>query len=137
MATTGLEIARTRKLMVDAVAIDNITSIQMTLDRATIDITSYDSVDWADIDVALKTWSFTVECFYEEAATEGFNEFWSDLDGGTTVALLYTTEVVGDVTLAGNAKVTSAPLNGSLGEGTKFTITFSGNGAMTKGTVSA
>ena len=135
MATTGILHDDVWYVLVNAAKFTHITSCSLSTDQETIDVTSYDSSKWKDIASGDKSWKVDIEGHYAMDATEGGDEAQVDLVAGTSVTLLVTTQVQGDTTYSGSAKVTSVNFSGSKGSSTKVSVSFMGTGALTPGTV--
>ena len=135
MASAGIIVDDSLYLLVGGTKFTHITSNSLTLGAETLDITSYDSAGWKDLDVGDKTWSMTVEAYYAMDAAEGGDDAIDDMIAGTSVTVLLSTAVSGDTTFTGSAYPTDVSINGSKGSGTTVSVTFSGTGALTKGTV--
>lgn len=137
MATTGILVHDDLYVLVNSAKFDHLTSLTFTVNQETIDITSMDSNGWRDLAVADKNWSLSLEAFYAMDATEGADESYDDLVAGTSTTILISSEVTGDTTYTGSAKVTSWAINPSKGSGVTVSISFEGTGAITKSTVGA
>lgn len=137
MATTGIVLGRNWLLLHNAAQIDHLTNVSLTTGSETIDLTSYDSSGWKDIAIGDQDWSVSADFHVAYDATEGFDEIMADKIAATAVTLLLSTEVSGDTTLTGSAYVTAANITGDLGSTKKCSVTWSGNGALTQGTVGA
>ena len=135
MATTGILIDDDFYLLVNATKFTHITACTLSIGQETIDITSYDSSQWKDLDVADKNWFMTVEAFYAMDAAEGGDEAADDIIAGTSHTVLLSTEVVGDTTYTGTAWPTSLEINSSKGSPCTISATYEGTGAITKGVV--
>lgn len=135
MATAGILVHDDLYLLVNAAKFDHLVSVTFTVNQETIDITSMDSSGWKDITVADKDWSVDIEAHYAMDATEGGDEGYDDLAAGTSVTLLISSEVSGDTTYTGSAKVTSWSINPTKGDSVKVSMSYQGTGAITKGTV--
>lgn len=137
MATTGIIPGRLWDLLHNAAVIDHLMSVSLTIGTDTYDITSYDSSNWKDIQTGDNNWSVSADFLVAYDATEGFDEIVADQIARNAVTLLLSTEETGDTTLSGSAYVTSANYTGDLGSGKKASVTWTGNGALTQGTVGA
>lgn len=135
MPTTGIIFHDLLYVLVNSTKFDHITSLNLTVNRETIDITTFDSSDWRDLEVGTKSWSGSITALYAMDATEGADEAFDDLGTGSNVTILFSTEVTGDTTFTGSAKITSWDYNPSLNSAVEVNISFEGNGALTKGTV--
>lgn len=82
--------------------------------------------------VAIKSWSGTVTCFWDEENTS----YQSGFSPGSNVALVLAPEGVdsGDTRWTGNALVTEITRNVQRGAITEVTFNFIGNGALTSAT---
>lgn len=137
MATTGILVHDDLYVLINGTKFNHITSLTLTLNQETIDITSMDSSGWRDLDVADKNWSLSIEAFYAMDATEGADEAADDLIAGTSHTILLTTESTGDTTYSGNAYPTSIAINPQKGNGVTVSISYEGTGTLTKSTVGA
>lgn len=135
MATTGILVHDDLYILINGTKFDHLTSVTFTVNQETIDITSMDSSGWKDIAVGDKNWTADIEAHYAMDATEGGDESYDDLAAGTSVTILISSEVSGDTTYTGSAKVTNWSINPSKGSSTTVSISFEGTGAITKGTV--
>lgn len=135
MATTGIIKNREYYVTLNTNKFDHLVSCNLTIGKETIDLTSFDSSGWKEVTGGDKNWSLSLEAHYAMDASENGNQAFDDLDGYTDAAILLTTGVTGDTTFAGNGVPTSWDLAVQQGDTVKISVSYEGNGALTKGTV--
>lgn len=121
---------------IGANAVAEIRSWSIEEQGETADSTSFTNTNgWRTHKHTLKTWSGEVECFWDEADTNGQGA----LTIGSSVTLNVYPEgddVNGDVYYTGTATVTGISRQASVDGMVEASFTFQGNGALTESTVS-
>lgn len=135
MATAGHIPGKLWKLLHETVAIDDLTSVTLNCGRDSYDITSYDSANWSEIAPSTRNWSVDIEFICQYDATEGYDELMDDYLADVSTTELLTTGVTGDTTLSGEGYIMSINKSGSLGDKVTVSVSITGTGALTKGTV--
>ena len=135
MPTTGPILGRNWSLHWNATAIDDLLSVSLSTSMGTVDITSYDSSSFRSILDGIKEWSITATFLKQDDATEGYDEILADWNSSSSGTALLTTGVTGDSTFSGTAYVTSLEVSGELEGIVECSLTLSGSGAPTLGTV--
>lgn len=122
-------------VLVNSTKFTHITSCQLSLNQETIDITSMDSSGWRELNVADKSWSLSIEAFYDDSGAENHQDVYDDLTGGSSHTLLLSTGVTGSVTYGGSGFPTSLEVDSSKGSGVTVSVSYEGTGTLTKSTV--
>lgn len=135
MATTGKFNGTDILVYVDGVAIAHATSHTLNVNMEMIDATTKSSGGWKDVLPGLRDWSIDCEGMIAWDATEGFSEAFADLSARTQVTLKFSTEVTGDDRYTGTAYITSLSASAPLEDVVTYSLSFAGDGALTKETV--
>lgn len=92
------------------------------------------SDSWRTYKTTLKSWSGSLDCFWDETDTTG----QGTLVEGAEVSLVLAPEgaSTGDKIFTGSAIITGVKINASFDGMVESSITFQGNGALTLGTAS-
>jgi predicted secreted protein len=114
--------------------ISNLTNCELTVNRATIDVTTKDSGIWAEHLVGLGDWEMTGEITIDYSATYAADDVFDALIAGTELTVKYGVPGGGNVKYTGTAHYTQQGF--SAGVQDKFTSKFTakGTGAIAKAT---
>jgi len=102
------------------------------------DVTPF-GVTWKLQGSGLKSWSGSLDIFYNEEADEGTEAVWEALDGTTAVELVITPSGIadGNWTFTGNVHIESLSIEASPDGGFQMvSVGLEGTGTLTKGVVS-
>lgn len=136
MPSTGPNRGGLAAIYVDGVKVGYSTNASISIEMGTRDVTTKDSDKYVENLEGLISWSASGDFIFAEDATEGFEELFDDVDNRRTVTFLWSTNVSGDVTLGGNAYVTSLNRTAGIDSDTEtFSASFTGAGTLTKSTV--
>jgi len=135
MATTGKFNGTDILVYVDDVAVAHATSHTLNINAEMIDATTKSSSGWKDVLPGLRDWSVDGEGFVAFDATEGVEESITDLTNRTQVTLKFSTEVTGDSRWTGSAYVSSISINAPLEDVVSYSLSFTGDGALTQETI--
>jgi len=135
MATTGKFNGTDILVYVDGVAVAHATSHTLNISANMIDATTKGSAGWTDVLPGLRDWSIDCEGLVAYDAAEGFDEAFDDLSARTQVVVKFSTEETGDTRYTGNAYVSDLSQSAPLEDVVSMSLTFNGDGALSKETV--
>lgn len=135
MATTGTFNGKLIGVYVDGTLIGCATSGTLRVEADEIDATCKDSDAWGNNLIGRRSWGMDVDALVKLDATEGLEESIDYILNETTVTLKFSTEVTGDTYWTGSAIATSVEANAPNNEVASWSVSFSGQGALTKGTI--
>lgn len=136
MATTGIIYDDIVKVSIGGVAFDHVTDFSLNVSQETIDVTTFDSGREKDFLASDSSWSGSFNALVAYDATEGIEQAFADVTGGSSVAILFSSASAGDPTYGGSCILTSWEKSGSKGSATTLAISFQGTGTITEGTAS-
>ena len=142
MATTGLIngtlIAIYKDVSGTLTKIANATSSDFDLTKDMIDVTNKDSGGYKEYLAGEADWTLTCEGIFEEDAG-GTGISWkdvvTDLLAGTSVTVVMTSNVSGDLKLSGSAFFSNLTLSAPNNDAATFSASIQGTGALTVGTI--
>jgi len=136
MASTGVNRGGLAAIYVADVKVAYSTSATLNIELGVRDITTKDSSTWIDQAEGLASWSMDCDNLFAEDAAEGFSDLFSDLSGRTSVTVMYSSEVTGDLDYSGTAYVTSLSRSSGLDSDSEtYTASFTGTGSLTEAAV--
>jgi len=105
-----------------------------------IDVTSKDSAGWKEFITGEKGYTLSIEGIFEEDGSVGagalsWKDVITDLTAGTSVTIVMTSNVSGDLKLSGAAFFSNLNLSAPNNDKATFTATIQGTGALTVGTI--
>ena len=136
MATTGTFNGKLIGVYVNGTLIGCATSGTLRVEADSIDATCKDSDAWGSSLAGRRSWGMDVDALVKLDATEGMEQSIDYILNDTSVTLKFSTEETGDVYYTGTAIATSVEVNAANNEVTSWSVSFAGQGALTKGTVS-
>jgi predicted secreted protein len=144
MATTGITngtlIAIYKDVSGTLTKIANATSNDFEVTKDMIESTNKDSAGWKEFIVGEGGYTMSVEGMFEEDGSVGASISWkeimTDLLAGTSVTIVMTSNVSGDLKLSGSAFFSNLSLSAPKNDVTTFTASIQGTGALTVGTIS-
>lgn len=106
----------------------------LTVNENMIDSTTKDSAKWAENLDGNRSWSVTADYLYDPAGANGFEELIDLIIAGTNTLSIVCGKVgtAGDISWTGNVRVDTASLTGNDNEAAGGSISFIGNGELTK-----
>jgi len=113
-------------------------SYSLEVNGETIDTSTLDSGEWADVEDGLKSWSASVDGMVERGASSSFGKFISSFTstGSTrTATLALKAKVDGDTYYTGTAILTAISKSGGGAGGQDvetWSASFTGKGALTE-----
>ena len=107
-------------------------SCTLSFKAATMDVTSKDSLLWADFIPTVKDWSVTCDGLVALDSAANADKLGDLLIAGTKVVVKFSTHVIGNLYWYGNAYVASIDINAGMDEPTSYSATFTGDEALTK-----
>lgn len=132
---TGPFNGRQLGVYVDNVLVAYSKSCGLTFKGATMDITTKDSILWADFLTTVKDWGVTCDGLVALDSAANATNLMDLLIAGTLVVVKFATNqggVVGNIYWYGNAYVNSVDLNAGMDEPVSYSATLTGDGALTK-----
>jgi predicted secreted protein len=143
MATTGITngtlIAIYKDVSGTLTKIANATSNDFEITKDMIETTNKDSAGAKEFIAGEYGYTMSVEGMFEEDASVGASISWkeilTDLLAGTSVTIVMTSNVTGDIKLSGAALFSNLSLSAPKNDVTTFTASIQGTGALTVGTV--
>jgi TP901-1 family phage major tail protein len=144
MATTGpvngTLIAIYKDISGTLTKIANATSNSFDITADMIDVTNKDSAGWKEFITGEKGYTMSIEGIFEEDGSVGagalsWKDVITDLTAGTSVTIVMTSNVSGDIKLSGAAFFSNLNLSAPNNDKATFTATIQGTGALTVGTI--
>jgi len=123
---------RTLGVYLDNVLIAYSKSCSLSFKAATMDITSKDSLLWADFLPTVKDWSITCDGLVALSSAANAANLIDELIAGTSVVLKFSVHEIGNLYWYGDAFVVSVDLNAGMDEPVSFSASFTGDGELTK-----
>ncbi len=135
-------------ISVDGVVLMNLTSVDISQEMATRDVTTKTSAGNKEVLEGMMSWSGSASGFFANEDGTGHKKLLAVLQARAAVALLYTeynatgTQVISTTNLdaydatnyTGNIFVTSISRTDGLEDSATFEVSFEGTGALTAGT---
>lgn len=143
MASTGITngtlIAIYKDVSGTLTKIANATSNDFTITKDMIETTNKDSAGAKEFIAGEYGYTMSVEGMFEEDASVGallsWKEIMTDLMAGSTVTVVMTSNVSGDLKLSGSALFSDLKLTAPHNAVSTFTASIQGTGALTVGTI--
>ena len=143
MATTGITngtlIAIYKDISGTLTKIANATSNDFTITKDMIETTNKDSAGAKEYIAGEYGYTMSVEGMFEEDGSVGalisWKEIITDLLAGTSVTIVMTSNVTGDLKLSGSAFFNDLNLTAPQNDVATFTASIQGTGALTVGTI--
>jgi predicted secreted protein len=143
MASTGITngtlIAIYKDISGTLTKIANATSNDFSITKDMIETTNKDSAGAKEYIAGEYGYTMSVEGMFEEDASVGAGISWkeiiTDLLAGTSVTIVMTSNVSGDLTLTGSAFFNELNLTAPQNDVATFTASIQGTGALTVGTI--
>jgi predicted secreted protein len=143
MATTGITngtlIAIYKDISGTLTKIANATSNDFSITKDMIETTNKDSAGAKEYIAGEYGYTMSVEGMFEEDASVGAGISWkeiiTDLLAGTSVTIVMTSNVSGDLKLSGSAFFNDLNLTAPQNDVATFTASIQGTGALTVGTI--
>ena len=143
MASTGITngtlIAIYKDVSGTLTKIANATSNDFSITKDMIETTNKDSAGAKEYIAGEYGYTMSVEGMFEEDASVGAGISWkeiiTDLLAGTSVTIVMTSNVSGDLKLSGSAFFNELNLTAPQNDVATFTASIQGTGALTVGTI--
>jgi len=143
MASTGITngtlIAIYKDVSGTLTKIANATSNDFSITKDMIETTNKDSAGAKEYIAGEYGYTMSVEGMFEEDASVGASISWkeilTDLIAGTSVTIVMTSNVSGDIKLSGAAFFSDLNLTAPRNDVATFTASIQGTGALTVGTI--
>ena len=143
MASTGMTngtlIAIYKDVAGTLTKIANATSNDFSITKDMIETTNKDSAGAKEYIAGEYGYTMSVEGMFEEDASVGASISWkeilTDLIAGTSVTIVMTSNVSGDIKLSGAAFFSDLNLTAPRNDVATFTASIQGTGALTVGTI--
>jgi len=143
MASTGITngtlIAIYKDVAGTLTKIANATSNDFSITKDMIETTNKDSAGAKEYIAGEYGYTMSVEGMFEEDASVGalisWKEILTDLIAGTSVTIVMTSNVSGDIKLSGSAFFSDLNLTAPRNDVATFTASIQGTGALTVGTI--
>jgi predicted secreted protein len=143
MASTGITngtlIAIYKDVSGTLTKIANATSNDFSITKDMIETTNKDSAGAKEYIAGEYGYTMSVEGMFEEDASVGASISWkeilTDLIAGTSVTIVMTSNVTGDIKLSGAAFFSDLNLTAPRNDVATFTASIQGTGALTVGTI--
>ena len=143
MATTGITngtlIAIFKDISGTLTKIANATSNDFTITKDMIETTNKDSAGAKEYIAGQYGYTMSVEGMFEEDGSVGalisWKEIITDLLAGTSVTIVMTSNVTGDLKLSGSAFFNDLKLTAPQNAVSTFTASIQGTGALTVSTI--
>ena len=143
MASTGITngtlIAIYKDVAGTLTKIANASSNDFSITKDMIETTNKDSAGAKEYIAGEYGYTMSIEGMFEEDASVGalisWKEILTDLIAGTSVTIVMTSNVSGDIKLSGSAFFSDLNLTAPKNDVTTFTASIQGTGALTVGTI--
>lgn len=143
MASTGIIngtlIAIYKDVAGTLTKIANATSNDFSITKDMIETTNKDSAGAKEYIAGEYGYTMSIEGMFEEDGSVGalisWKEILTDLIAGTSVTIVMTSNVTGDIKLSGAAFFSDLNLTAPKNDVTTFTASIQGTGALTVGTI--
>ena len=143
MASTGITngtlIAIYKDVAGTLTKIANASSNDFSITKDMIETTNKDSAGAKEYIAGEYGYTMSVEGMFEEDASVGASISWkeilTDLIAGTSVTIVMTSNVTGDIKLSGAAFFSDLNLTAPRNDVATFTASIQGTGALTVGTI--
>ena len=143
MASTGITngtlIAIYKDVAGTLTKIANATSNDFSITKDMIETTNKDSAGAKEYIAGEYGYTMSVEGMFEEDGSVGalisWKEILTDLIAGTSVTIVMTSNVTGDIKLSGSAFFSDLNLTAPRNDVATFTASIQGTGALTVGTI--
>jgi TP901-1 family phage major tail protein len=143
MASTGITngtlIAIYKDVAGTLTKIANATSNDFSITKDMIETTNKDSAGAKEYIAGEYGYTMSIEGMFEEDASVGASISWkeilTDLIAGTSVTIVMTSNVTGDIKLSGAAFFSDLNLTAPRNDVATFTASIQGTGALTVGTI--
>lgn len=143
MASTGITngtlIAIYKDVAGTLTKIANATSNDFSITKDMIETTNKDSAGAKEYIAGEYGYTMSIEGMFEEDASVGASISWkeilTDLIAGTSVTIVMTSNVSGDIKLSGAAFFSDLNLTAPRNDVATFTASIQGTGALTVGTI--
>lgn len=128
-------------ISVDGTVIMNCTSVDISQEMSTRDVTTKTSGGNRELLEGMMSWSGSASGFFESEDADGHKALLTALQARTAVALIYTeydatgtTPASGNTKYTGNIFITSLSRTDGLEDNATWEVSFEGTGALTAGT---
>lgn len=136
MASTGINRGGLAAIYIAGVKVTHSTNATLSISQDVRDVTTKDTSRWKTNLEGLASWEMSGDFFFAENATEGFTHSFADVNTGAAVTVMWSSGISGDKTYSGSAYITSMSRTaGTDGDSETFSISFTGAGTLTEGTV--
>lgn len=128
-------------ISVDGTVVMNLTSVDISQEMATRDVTTKTSAGNRELLEGMMSWSGSASGFFENEDADGHKLLLDTLQARTAVALIYTeydatgaTPASGATKYEGDIFITSLSRTDGLEESATWEVSFEGTGSLTAGT---
>ncbi len=135
MATTGKVNGTLLRVYVGGTAVSNTTSASIEFSMSGRDTTTKDSAGWKEIMEGLREWSISGDYLFAEDASYAYSDLFALMSGRTSVTLVFSSDVSGDLKYTGTAYLTSLSKEAPMEETASGSYTFEGTGALIESTI--
>lgn len=142
MPTTGSIKGNTMLLYVDDAggstyaAVEIQEDFSLEINGETIDASYKGTNDWGSVLTGSKSYSGTLTAHFTHDASQGVAEFFDNFVADTEFTWEVSSGVTGDIKFSGTAMVGSMSIDWPKNDVSRYTVTFNGIGAITRGVVS-
>jgi len=133
--TTGILNGTLMALYISNVKIANLTTNGFSLTRPTRETSNKDSGNWSTKKHKRMSWSMNGSAHFAFDAGYGASDIDTAIKNGTEVAIMSSTEVVGDKKYWGNALITEFTPDFPDDDNSSFSVTFEGTGQLNESPV--
>jgi predicted secreted protein len=128
----GPQNGRKLGIFIDNVLVAYSKSCSLSLKAGTMDITTKDSILWADFLPAVKDWSVSCEGLVAYNSSANIVNLMDLLIAGTLVVVKFSAHDIGNLYYYGNAYVVGCDQNANMDEPISFTASFTGDDELKK-----
>lgn len=123
-------------LKVEGTTIAQLTSNNMSISRAEIDVSNKDSGGWQEVIYGQGSMTIDCEGVFKEAGTWGFDEAYAAIVAKTVLTVRWTSATSGDKYYEAECILTSISSSAPMEDKVTFSCSFKVTGAPSTGTVS-
>lgn len=135
MATTGKPNGTLICIYIGGVKVSHLTTNSHQVQMAIRDTSTKDSGGWKEGAGGQLSWSASCEGYFAEDATYGYEDLYDALIARTTLTVMISSAVTGDVKYTGSALITSLERTSPLEETVTFTCSLEGISSLVKATI--
>jgi len=119
----------------DGLPIGHTTDCELTIDRDNPDASTEGSAGWTEHIGGAGSWSMSCNGLVDWTTTSGADELAAKIIARASLTLKFSTEVSGDTYFTGTGSISSYSISAPKEAPVSYSVSFTGNGALTQTTV--